>query len=392
MKLQTTLTTIITTLLLTLFISACSSDAQPILKDTQLNATSGERVDLVAFNGESYSWSQVSGRSVILINANTATLSFIAPDVNQTESLVFEVEALLPSITNSTTIRKERVTVTVHPLETETIVPTENNTTVPTEINTTVPTENNITTPTDTNTTVPTDENTTTPIENNTTVPTNPLKSIALSISKNSLNIDENTILNAIATYADKTTKDVTEEVKWISTDLNAIEISKRHLQAKRENNLILQAKLNAITSNAVALEIYQNINGHRLPPEPNKALNDSTLLGIDSNDNGVRDDVERWIYEEYKEKHPIHIDIAMQAGRAYKQVLETPEKALEIRESISAPYFCSAYYQNDAKYLNEPLLISERIDTPVKSKYFNTKERTNIYWEYDTLLSGGGI
>ena len=56
-------------------------------------------------------------------------------------------------------------------------------------------------------------------------------------------------------------------------------------------------------------------INGHTLPPEPDKALNDSTLLGIDSNNNGVRDDVERWIYITYKDKHPIHIDIAMQAG-----------------------------------------------------------------------------
>jgi len=58
-------------------------------------------------------------------------------------------------------------------------------------------------------------------------------------------------------------------------------------------------------------------INGHTLPPEPDKALNDSTLLDIDSNNNGVRDDVERWIYKTYRDKHPIHIDIAMQMGRA---------------------------------------------------------------------------
>ncbi|MBL0721754.1 MAG: hypothetical protein JJV88_04160, partial [Sulfurovum sp.] len=69
-------------------------------------------------------------------------------------------------------------------------------------------------------------------------------------------------------------------------------------------------------------------IHGHTLPPEPDKALNDSTLLGIDSNNNGVRDDVERWIYHTYQDKHPIHVDIAMQAGRSYKLVLQTPEKA----------------------------------------------------------------
>ena len=121
------------------------------------------------------------------------------------------------------------------------------------------------------------------------------------------------------------------------------------------------------------------------------KTLNDSTLLGIDSNNNGVRDDVEIWIYETYKDKHPIHIDIAMQAGRAYKQVLETPERALEIHETVvNAPLYCAWYYQHDAEEFGDPVLVDERIDAPVKSKYFNTKERSDVYWEYDTLLSGG--
>jgi len=132
-------------------------------------------------------------------------------------------------------------------------------------------------------------------------------------------------------------------------------------------------------------------INGHRLPPMPDKTLNDSTLLGIDSNNNGVRDDVEIWIYETYKDKHPIHIDIAMQAGRAYKQVLETPERAREIHETVvNAPLYCAWYYQKGAKYFGDPVLVDEQVDAPVKSQYFNTKERSNVYWEYDTLLSGG--
>jgi len=38
------------------------------------------------------------------------------------------------------------------------------------------------------------------------------------------------------------------------------------------------------------------------LPPEPNQAENDATLAGIDSNQNGIRDDVERAIYFKYQE------------------------------------------------------------------------------------------
>ncbi len=130
-------------------------------------------------------------------------------------------------------------------------------------------------------------------------------------------------------------------------------------------------------------------INGHVLPPEPDPKVNNATLLGVDVNHNGVRDDVERWIYETYKDKHPIYIDIAMQAARAYKLVLESPEKAKEIRKSVNAPYFCGSYYMDYVKFFHKPVLVHERIDVPVKSKYFNTKDRSNVYRQYDHLLSG---
>ena len=46
-------------------------------------------------------------------------------------------------------------------------------------------------------------------------------------------------------------------------------------------------------------------INGHTLPPEPDPDINNATLLGVDSNDNGVRDDVEWWIYKRYNTHIP---------------------------------------------------------------------------------------
>ena len=199
--------------------------------------------------------------------------------------------------------------------------------------------------------------------------------------------------MKAIAAYADRSSKDVTNEVVWISSDADAITITDHKLQTKKETNIILRAKLNGITSNAVALEIYRSINGHILPPEPDPKINNATLLGIDSNNNDVRDDVERWIYKKYKDKHPIYIDIAMQAGRAYKMVLEHPERAREIHETVvNAPLYCASYYQDVSEYFGDPVLVKEdeRIDAPVYSKYFNTKARSDVYWEYDGLLSGG--
>ncbi len=153
----------------------------------------------------------------------------------------------------------------------------------------------------------------------------------------------------------------------------------------------VLSLSLNA---NKLSITAYKDINSYKLPPEPDETLNNSTLLGIDRNNNGVRDDVEIWIYETYKDKHPIHIDIAMQAGRAYKQVLETPEKAREIHDFVTAPLDCEAYYKYSAKWHNEPLLIKKTENITNRyfrhKIYFNTKERMKAYKLYDHLLSGG--
>lgn len=230
----------------------------------------------------------------------------------------------------------------------------------------------------------------TTSEENNVNTSTITLNSLKLTINKTTLNKNENTTLKVMATYSDTSTKDVTEDVQWISSQNNAVKVTNHTLTALQDSQTTLQAKLNNVASEAIDLNIYWEVNGYRLPPEPDATVNNSTLLGIDVNDNGVRDDVERWIYEEYKDQHPIYIDIAMQAGRAYKQVLEMPENAKEIREIVNAPLFCAWYYENDSEEFGDPVLVHERIDTKVQSKYFNTSERNNVYKEYDKLLSGG--
>ncbi len=215
------------------------------------------------------------------------------------------------------------------------------------------------------------------------------LKSLKLTVDKTSLNKKENTTLKVVATYPNNSTKEFTDKVEWLNTPKDAVAIKGNTLTALKDVNVTLQAKVGNTLSNKVTLDIYWKVNGHRLPPEPDPKVNDTTLLGVDVNGNGVRDDVERWIYEKYKDKHPIYIDIAMQAGRAYKLVLEHPEKAKEIRLKVNGALFCGWYYQHEANEFNDPILVHERIDVPVKSKYFNTKVRKEVYWQYDTLLSG---
>jgi len=134
-----------------------------------------------------------------------------------------------------------------------------------------------------------------------------------------------------------------------------------------------------------------ETINGYTLPPEPDPKINNSTLLGIDSNNNGLRDDVERWIYKTYKDKHPIHIDIAMQSGKAWQKVLVDPSKAKQIYPTVDAPAYCEGYFRVCVDSSEKNKYSLERISTSdiFVTTIFDTKERWSAYIKYDSLLSG---
>ncbi|MDF1884563.1 hypothetical protein JHD49_11490, partial [Sulfurimonas sp. SAG-AH-194-C21] len=215
----------------------------------------------------------------------------------------------------------------------------------------------------------------------------------SLSIRPNTidLQVDENISIRPYLTYSDSSSYDI-EADSCSTEDKTILQVHNTTITALKDGVTTLSCKYKNLTTTNIPISSYQIINGHRLPPMPDETLNNATLLGIDSNNNGVRDDVERWIYEKYENKHPIHIDIAMQAGRAYKKVLETPERALEIENEVGKPSFCQLYYQYSAQYYNEPLLVEKSFNTHYlrEKVYFNTKERMDAYLEYDSLLSGG--
>ena len=89
MHFQIKLYTII--LISTLFFTACSKDKKEIIENKNIELQSGEIVTIKGINAKAYSWRQVSGIDVILIDSNTDTLSFIAPEVNKEELLTFEL-------------------------------------------------------------------------------------------------------------------------------------------------------------------------------------------------------------------------------------------------------------------------------------------------------------
>ena len=180
------------------------------------------------------------------------------------------------------------------------------------------------------------------------TTPT--LTSITLESNATTVNVGATVQLTARGTYSDGSSATVDENITYTIHPTENAEVNGSVLRAKKDGNVTVQASIDGVNSNTIALNITWVVNGHVLPPEPDKALNDSTLLGIDVNDNGVRDDVERWIYETYD--HPIERGIFMQSARAYNLVIVDPSKAHETTKYIDDAYSCRKYLFTQNKEL----------------------------------------
>ena len=139
-------------------------------------------------------------------------------------------------------------------------------------------------------------------------------------------------------------------------------------------------------------------IHGHQLPPEPDEAINNSTLLGIDANGNGIRDDVERLIIiEEAKnnEYPKTHTAISLQYAWAWQKMIEKP--VLETRVYLENASACQWYwfnkktkdirgYANGRKWRVEHRNI---LGVKLEDKIFNTKERMQQRFKFNEACSG---
>jgi len=217
------------------------------------------------------------------------------------------------------------------------------------------------------------------------------LTSLKLESNATTLNVEEQTTLTAMGTYSDNSTKAVNENVTYTITPANKAKVNGTILTALKDGNVTVQATVGGVTSNSVKLHITWVVNGHVLPPEPDPKVNNATLLGVDSNDNGVRDDVERYVIQTYKDEK-IAIEIGVQVARAFNTVIENPANAEEVDKVLTAAQDCSIYFQGFADIFGEPLVLKKSIVTSKKFKsiMLNTKERIRAYLEYNRNLSGG--
>ncbi len=160
--------------------------------------------------------------------------------------------------------------------------------------------------------------------------------------------------------------------------------------------------------NNVVGLDSYL------LPPEPDPEINNETLLGIDSNENGVRDDVERYIIIRFsKEEFPkTRTALAMQYAWAKQKVIETPtrESIKYIDDAIDCEYYWYQQKQQAQTQQMYSLVKTDRRaaakmdsemtkwqlkyevfgDKGINNKIFNTKERIKQDVAFNTTMNGG--
>lgn len=194
------------------------------------------------------------------------------------------------------------------------------------------------------------------------------------------------TQISVIATYEDNTTENVTQKATYSSDD-SAVDVDNGVITTHDEGSAIITVSY-ANKTTTIKVEVYEMIDGHLLPHEPENP--DETLLGVDENNNSVRDEVERWIYKDMPTYHHPEIErvIAMMKGKGHQLSLLNPtNKNDEVHKAIERASDCWSYYSYNR---NLPFDASvQKFGNNLRDKSFNTKERLKTYMVYDSTLGG---
>jgi hypothetical protein len=123
------------------------------------------------------------------------------------------------------------------------------------------------------------------------------------------------------------------------------------------------------------------NPPGSGLPPDPGEA-GMATLEGIDSDQDGIRDDIQRYIALTYPDSQKTRAALRQFALAFHKAILESPdeESALRNTEVEARASECLWYIHSEDSIKMSDLLMAE---------FLNTMERSRAYLTYNAKLGG---
>lgn len=118
------------------------------------------------------------------------------------------------------------------------------------------------------------------------------------------------------------------------------------------------------------------------LPPDPGEA-GKATIAGIDSDGDGVRDDIQRYIAQTYPDSEKARAVLTQYAKIIQKQILDADSKELSMQHADEGGRVmdCGDYLLDIDVYGK----MSDELDAVT----LNTDERTKAYFKYDSQLGG---
>lgn len=148
----------------------------------------------------------------------------------------------------------------------------------------------------------------------------------------------------------------------------------------------VLQIRSGAVQNNLakplpIAITVAEGLDGE-LPPDPGKE-GKQTLTGIDSDGDGLRDDIQRYIYLTYPDQPNVK-NALRQLSLTFQKTLD-PEREVgtgrSIANEMSLDIDCLSYFVDEGFY---------EMGMRHKAEVLNTYDRTRQYLAYDKELSGG--
>jgi len=142
------------------------------------------------------------------------------------------------------------------------------------------------------------------------------------------------------------------------------------------------------------------DIMGENLPPEPDPALKDATIAGIDANENGIRDDVELAIFKLYPNSARIRSAALQYAlGLELQLTVRDSKTLVAALQEKRRGYFCLSrtvpsvtFADSDEKWRERGAFVKSRTNE-VENLVFNNQSRKDKRDQiFDYMTSHGDI
>ena len=121
-----------------------------------------------------------------------------------------------------------------------------------------------------------------------------------------------------------------------------------------------------------------------QLPPDPGPA-GDATLEGVDSNGNGIRDDIERWIYLTYPDSEKLRRALVQEYYPLQNMIIhgqqQNRDAVYDDMIALQRSSECLYYVHPDKPH---------KISAELEARIVNTDDRVYGYLESSRLLGGG--